>query len=716
MKATSTTTIAATNTDSFTYRASLVLIILLMCLPTVAISAAEEPQTGVIEFMAIEGNERPIIQGLHIESYVDIQASGLIAVVNLTQTFKNPSNQWVEGRYLFPLPDDAAVNGMEMHIGDRLIKGVIKEKQAAKKIYQQAKSAGKKASLMEQHRPNLFSQKVANIGPQEHIVVKLRYQQPISYKNEAFHLRFPMTITPRYIPGAQHQNQHPSSEANSHHQAVEVGDQGWGWANATTQVPDAHLITPPMVENTSTEAHMANPISINILLDAGLPLASIDSHYHDISTTKKGHQHLIELAKGKVTMDRDFSLSWKTTASATPTAAVFNETINGDDYSLIMLMPPILKQANNTANTIPKDSIFIIDTSGSMGGTSIRQAKKGLIFALQQLTQKDTFNIIEFNSQYSLFQQQPVQATKNNIQQAIHFVEKLNAGGGTEMLSALNAAFSQKQTEHHLKQIIFITDGSIGNEENLFSSIHKNLGSARLFTIGIGSAPNSFFMRKAAEFGRGSFTYIGDINEVNQKMADFFSQITQPNMRDISAHTKTEALTQLQNIDIFPKRIPDLYQGEPIMIAVRKDYEMDNLIIKGNYQGKPWQQLLSIKNGKNHAGISTIWARKKIESLLDDKRTGTAEDTIKPKVLNIALTHQLMSPYTSFVAVEEKISRQNNQAINTLPIPNIVAKGQTLQHINYPQTATPLWLHLFSGFISIFLALLLQRRYCKQGL
>ncbi|MGH1485608.1 MAG: marine proteobacterial sortase target protein [Cellvibrionaceae bacterium] len=676
-----------------------------------------EPSSGDMEFISLEQGKQTQISGLHIESRATMRISGMVAAVELTQRFKNPSQQWVEGRYVFPLPENSAVNAMEMIIGDRRIKGIIKEKQEAKKIYTEAKAAGKKTSLLQQHRPNLFSQKVANIGPEEEITITLRYTQTVDYNKGLFSLRFPMTLTPRYIPGktmASIDKKNDITEAQ--HTNPDIDDKGWGWSTPTNSVNDAHLITPPMVKHHSSNIKKQNPIEINIILDSGLPLAAVNSAYHDIIIKKQENKHIITLAEGSVSMDRDFDLSWQPVEKSVPQAAIFNETIDGDDYSLVMLMPPSSKSSNKKkGQTIPKETLFIIDTSGSMGGTSIKQAKAGLEFALQQLSPNDRFNIIEFNSNHSLFQQQPIAANKTNITKGINFVRGLQAGGGTNMLPALNEAFHQKNEETHLKQIIFITDGSVGNEEQLFLSINKNLNNARLFTVGIGSAPNSFFMRKSAEFGRGSFTYIGDINEVNIKMATLFTKITQPTMRDITIETDPPSINSKQILDIFPKRIPDLYNGEPIIVAIRKDYELSKLTIKGNHKNQAWAQSLALKNGKHNPGIGTLWARYKIESLLDEKRSGATEEKIKPKVIAVALTHQLMSPYTSFVAVEEKISRPANQTVKKSAIPNLVAKGQQLQNVNYPQTATPLWINILIGSLAFIIIILLQSNLNFRG-
>jgi Ca-activated chloride channel family protein len=663
--------------------------------------------SGEMELTSINTQHPSLRAALLIASEATMQVSGMIAMVELTQHFANDSDEWVEGRYVFPLPENAAVDGMELRIGKRVIKGLIKEKQQAKKMYQQAKSAGKKAALLEQHRPNMFSQQIANIAPHEKITVKLRYLQTIDYRQGVFSLRFPMTITPRYIPP---QSGSVTNSSVVEESAIAINKSGWGMASPTAQVPDADLMTPPI---SATANHL---IDLTVLLDAGLPLAEITSAYHNIVVTKSNQQHRISLSHGKVSMDRDFVLSWRATASATPRAAVFNETIAGDDYSLIMLMPPSVSTEKKSQQraSIPKEMIFIIDTSGSMGGTSIRQAKAGLKKGLQHLNATDRFNIIEFNSNYSLFYTQPVNASKSNVQQALAMVDNLQAGGGTEILPALTTAFQQDSQQTHLKQIVFITDGSIGNEEQLLTSIRQNIKASRLFMVGIGSAPNSFFMRKAAEIGRGSFTYIGDINEVGQKMTSLFNAISSPVMRDITVtdssinssinSANSAPIVGETNLEIFPSPIADLYAGEPLMISLHKDYEISALTITGTHQGQLWKETLALSNGKQHSGVAKIWARNKIASLVDNKRrdkSTSAQERLKQAIIDVALNHQLMSPYTSFVAVEEKISRPITKSVVQTPVANPLAKGQSLTSLSYPQTATSLWLHMLLGSISL---------------
>jgi Ca-activated chloride channel family protein len=679
----------------------------------------KESSTGDMYFSMMDENNSPMnpIHGLHIKSHVDIHISGMIAKVELQQTFKNPSDNWVEGRYVFPLPEKAAVNALTMTVGERLLKGEVKEKSEAKKIYQQAKSSGKKAALLVQHRPNLFSQNITNIGPQDTIVVHLSYLQDLSYQNDAFSLRLPMTLTPRYIPGAQIHEKLSLTDTdiqpNQPPKNISIDDQGWGWSPSSPVVPDAHLITPPL--QASQENKVINPISMHIQLDAGLPLASIKSAYHDITIEKKNSIHHIHFSNNEVSMDKDFLLTWKPTIDHSPQAAIFSETIDGDDYSMIMLMPP--RHDANKKQSITRETIFIIDTSGSMAGTSIRQAKDGLLHALQYLSPQDKFNIIEFNSSYSTLFTRSDFANNENIQTAESFVKSLKANGGTVMLPALQEALLaadnsllSPENSSYLRQIVFITDGSVGNESQIFDHIYKNLHNSRLFTIGIGSAPNLFFMRKAAQFGRGSFTSIGNIDEVEQKISSLFKKISSPVLYNIQVTGTNNSTNGENNLELTPDPIPDLYLDEPIQFYLRKDYELDILKITGQHQSTSWEQKLVFNHSKKHPGVSALWARNKIESLLDSQVTGASEETIKPNVLALALQHQLMSPYTSFIVTDTNISRNNESALKKAIAANATPHGQQWQSLSYPQTATPLWLNVILGFLSCMLLSLLRLR------
>lgn len=677
---------------------------------------SSDHSAGHLEFTNEHGHD---IEALHLGTDVNISVSGMVATVNYEQQFRNDSDQWLEAKYLFPLPETAAVNAMEIKIGERVIKGEIKEKQKARQIYQQAKKNGQRASLVEQQRPNMFSQKVANIGPGEIISVSIHYVQKVEYQFGEFSLRLPLTITPRYIPGTPLAG--PLAKGLTSDSDIVLNGSGWGWAAATDQVPDADFITPFMKSLSAAakdSGQISNTASITIALDAGLPLAIIESPYHDINISRTPQHHLVELSRNRETMDRDFVLQWQPVINQMPAAALFGEKISTDvdkdhDYIMLMLLPP---QENSSAEqnkpaALPRDVTFIIDTSGSMQGTSITQAKDSLHMALQSLSPQDHFSIIEFNSKHRRYKDDPIIASRNNIINAQQYVSQLNAGGGTEMFAPLKDALTRHQYEREqaVEQIVFITDGSVGNEQALFQLIHENLASARLFTVAIGSAPNSFFMRKAAQFGRGSFTHIGNSAEVSEKMTKLFSQLQSPVLRDIKIDWPESI-----NVEMFPQRIPDLYTGQPLLITAKISAEDKNslsgidITVSGDTASAPWTQTLSVSKPVLRTGVGSLWARDKISALLDKKSSGVSEDKIKPDVLKVALTHQLISPYTSFIAVEKAVARPADKIIKTKAIANITPKGQSLQAHTYPQGALGLPWKLLLGLIALILALLIN--------
>jgi len=631
------------------------------------------------------------------QSKVHIKVSGMVAHVSLEQTFQNNSQQWVEGTYVFPLPDEAAVNRMRMKIGERIIEGEIKEKEQAKQIYHEAKAGGKKASLVSQQRPNMFTSKVANIGPAEIITVQLEYIETIAYDQGQFGLRFPMTITPRYIPGSPLQDY--DSESGG---ALVAGASGW--ALDTDQVPDASEITPFINPKTSTPQQLINPIIITAELDMGMPLQAVESAYHNIVLSRKDNRYQLRLATDKVSMTQDFSLNWRPQPGSAPRAALFSEQIDGQSYALLMMVPPVKSNgAENEPSVLPKEAIYIIDTSGSMDGVSIEQARQSLLFALAQLNPQDRFNVISFNSTTHTLFNSAVAANTQNIDYARRYVSGLQSGGGTEMLSALQAALRDEAEVGFVRQVMFITDGAVGNEEALFTTIHRQLGNSRLFTVGIGSAPNSHFMRKAAQFGRGSFTHIGRVGEVQEKMISLFSKLDNPIVSDIQVNWPTGV-----KVETYPKRLPDLYSGEPLLVAVKTTALQGAVSLFGKTASKGWQQDIQLNGVQKHSGVATLWAREKIASLLDEKTTGRPEPEVRQAVLDVALTHQLVTPYTSFIAVEQVISRPAEEGLNAETVLNARAKGQAAQTYAYPQTATGAQLSLLWGALLLLIAAIVK--------
>ncbi|WP_281645694.1 marine proteobacterial sortase target protein [Parendozoicomonas sp. Alg238-R29] len=707
------TTLKAQQTDSLSFFAITLALLLGLQVINLEADANTEQYTTIAEVEAGQllyktGDYGQYQQAVLKESKADIAISGMVAQVKLTQTFTNTTNSWQEGVYVFPLPDDAAVYQMRLTIGERVVEGQIKEKQQAKKIYQQAVNSGKRAALVEQERPNMFTTSVANIAPKDTISVTLSYQQTIQYDHERFSLRFPMTITPRYIPGQ------PIAPTAAEEIVIDAGS---GWGVPTHQVPDADRITPRVLPPNFSPEHIQNPMRLNVTLDAGMTLASIASPSHALQTTRNNSVYQIAPSNTVVPMDKDFILSWRPAPEATPKAALFaektltpsNQLLENEQHVLLMLMPP---QGSLKTQRVAREMIFVIDTSGSMGGTSIRQAKQALATTINRLAPQDRFNIVEFNSDFRVLYPQPVAADRKNIRQALSYIRSLKASGGTEMAPALQAALAEQDEtpKGYIRQVVFMTDGSVGNEEALFQQIQRQLGNSRLFTVGIGSAPNSWFMRKAAEIGRGTHTWIGSTNEVAKKMSALFQKLESPLATDITLHWP-EGL----QVDMLPARVPDLYAGEPVIVSarIRGQAIEKELTITGRNGSHRWNKQLSLQNAAQSEGISRLWARTKIENLEDGKTRGEDSEQVRNKVLPLALKNQLVTAYTSFVAIDQTPARTTEALQKKNVIPNTTPAGQSpqLQAMKshaWPQTANGTGFNLIAGLLALLAALILR--------
>jgi Ca-activated chloride channel homolog len=580
------------------------------------------------------------IEALQLQTDVDIEVTGAIARAKVKQQFKNSSALWAEGIYVFPLPERAAVDHFRMIVGERIIEGQVKERITARKTYQQAKAAGKKASLIEQQRPNVFTTSLANIAPGEEISVEFEYQQVIDYKDGSYRLRFPMVVGPRYH-GARDT---VTSAASTPATGVQYGN-----------MDDSSVVT-----ETDPVNHNNNPTRIHVLLDAGVSLYDLSSSYHriDINQTSENRYSISTIGEN-IPADRDFELVWVPQLNSKPQLSAVTQVNNKTDddtskYTLLTLLPPDLSHLQQRIQA--RDVVFVIDVSGSMAGTSIGQAKASLINALDGLSAIDRFNIIWFNNEAGKLFPDTIETSADNKRYAKTFIENLEANGGTEMKPAMQLALSGQESYSRFRQVIFITDGNIANESELFALIDRQLGDSRLFTIGIGSAPNSYFMRKAAQKGRGTYTYIGDINEVNEKTSALFKKIENPALINIQL-TIDNGVNQA-GYEVFPESIADLYADETATVLIKGNRIPEHITVRGDYGNTEWQASARLHT-TSRDGIRIAWAREKISALMDqlhETRSGDNNEeqtqSIKRQITDTALRYHLVSRYTSMVAVD----------------------------------------------------------------
>jgi Ca-activated chloride channel family protein len=584
---------------------------------------------------------------------INVDVSGPVARTHVTQRFENPADGWVEGVYVFPLPENAAVDTLKLVIGDRFIEGQVKERQEARRIYDTAKAQGVKASLVEQERPNIFTNQVANIGPHETVVVQIEYQQRLQFDQGQYHLRVPLVVAPRYSPAA------PSG-------LIAVGS-GGVVTRIADPVPDRDRLSAPVIR---PEAGTTNPVTLAVHLATGFPLGAITSDSHPIGVTRQGRSGaIVTPGDGDIPADRDFTLTLAPVAGAMPDVSILKERMGDSDYVLALVMPP---SAGARTQKLPREVIFVLDNSGSMGGESIRQAKAGLLEGLARLTPADRFNVIRFDDTLTVFFPAPVAATPENVARARAYVSSIEARGGTEMLPALLAALKDATPEAtgRLRQVIFLTDGSVGNEAQLFSAISERLGRSRLYTIGIGSAPNSYFMSGAARAGRGTFTYIGSTDQVTSRMSELFAKLEHPVMTNLVAQWPNAVQGEA-----WPNPLPDLYTGEPILITLKTPDAKGQWTLTGDLDGKPWRTTLDLSRAQAASGIEKLWARTKITALEDSRVRGADPGDVDKAVLAVALDHHLTSRLTSLVAIDITPSRAVGETLTSAQVPLNLPKG-----------------------------------------
>ena len=616
----------------------IIIIVFLMQVSTILasnnihIKSVNDVKEGSFLIENEEGNRYELMPTVDTDIEIDIK--GMVASTTVDQMFTNHSNKPIEAVYVFPLPPNSAVNNMSMIIGDRIIQGLMKEKAAAKKTYEKAKKEGKRTTLTEQQRPNIFTNKVANVMPGDTIIVRLQYVNELKYENGNFNIRFPMVVAPRYIDGSR-----------------VLGYSGTGWSYDTDIVPDASKITPKVVPD---GMRSGNAISLTVNLDSGLEINDIVSSSHKIIKKKKGvGKYEIKLKNNKNIPNKDFVMNYKIKKGKEPKAALFINENKDENYFMLMAVPPSKIEKNKV--DIGKEIIFIIDISGSMEGLSIDQAKKGLQYSISKLNSNDLFNIIAYNDRYFSMNQSSIIINEGNVSDAYKFIENLSANGGTKALDPLKYAMMMEPAEEKIKMIIFITDGDIGNERNMFNAVDNYLGNSRLFSVGIGSAPNGHLLEKVSQKGRGTYTYINNINHVDEKMKELLDKIDMPVLTDIRLELNGMA-------ELYPNPLPDLFINEPLIVYGKIDNEnIDN--ISSFFSGKMSSGYfkieipINVSNGVENDGVRDIWARKKIDNLIDDWHLG--DSNAKKKVIDLSIKHNLMSRFTSFVAVEEKIVNPN---------------------------------------------------------
>lgn len=567
--------------------------------------------------MSVHGPNTPEMVLPATATEVEIEVAGMVAHARVRQRFINPGNDFLEGQYRLPMPADSAVFAMRIELDGRLIEGEIREREAARIEYEAAKSAGMATALVERQSADTFATRVANIPPRSEVNVEIEYFQSIGYQDGRFELVFPLTIRPRYGNTA-------------------INDLG---AAIDAAAPAA------------TTSSVTLPARIEVRVAAGIPILKPESSSHLIDVSGKNSEFRIHTRSEHIAADRDFVLSWAPKAAATAQTASFVEDIDGQRYVSLMLVPP-----TQVGPRLPRELILVLDSSGSMLGAAWDGAQKAADFALTQLQTGDYFNVVDFDSSATALSPMSLPVNAQTIATAREFVATRSADGGTEIAGAINTALSLPPINERLRQVVFITDGAVGNEDAIYRQIVERNSEARLFMVGIGNAPNRAFLRRSAELGRGFAEVIESIDAVDAPLRAMFRRIDAPVLKGIEVQWPG-------NAEAWPKTMPDLYAGEPLWLTSRIDDDSGEVKVRALSQNGDYAKSLSMAKATPAIGIAKIWARRKIQALEDELNLGADEATVRADVLRTALEHRLLSRFTSFVAVEKVVRRQDADAL-----------------------------------------------------
>ncbi len=650
-----------------------ILLVLFLCLFTLnffpaeaAVPASPGETSGSLGVIGKDGSIAGSCPLRHTEVCGAI--SGFLARVTVTQNFENSAAEKIEAVYTFPLPDNAAVDDMTIQVGNRTVRGLIKKREEAKAIYEHAKLTGHVAALLDQERPNIFTQAVANIMPGEQVAVTISYLQTLEYEDGAYQFVFPMVVGPRYIPGQ------------------EIGKQSGGWAPDTDKVPDASKIAPHVAPPGTRAGH---DVSIELAIDAGVPVQQLHSSSHAIDVVRTGASTAtVKLQNLAAIPNKDFILKYDVAgkqisdavlseavmSQAAPSQITKSKSLPGGYFTLILQPPARIPESDIT----PKELVFVLDTSGSMWGFPLEKAKKLVSHALDELYPGDTFNIITFSGDTHILFPKPVYPTAENIRIAKELLRTRTGGGGTEMMSAIRAALVPSDSQDHLRVVCFLTDGYVGNDLEIIGEVQKH-ANARVFAFGIGTAVNRFLIEGMARAGRVESEIVTLNDKADEAAHRLYQRLRSPLLTDVSIDWGG-----LPVADVYPQRLPDLFSGKPLVVSGRYTSAASGTIrIRGKRAGEDFSREVPVTltgNTGTDRTLASFWARRKIDALMSQDLPGLQSGNMKPPLQNeitqLGLDYRLMTQFTSFVAVEERVVTENGKP-QRIEVPVEMPQGVT---------------------------------------
>jgi Ca-activated chloride channel homolog len=615
---------------------------------------------------ALDSSGRPAGECPLKHTAVRAEVSGFISRVTVTQEFENPFEDKIEAVYVFPLPQAAAVDDMTMLVGGRMIKARIMRRDEAQAAYQEARSRGNVASLLEQERPNIFTQSVANILPGQSVRVVISYVETLKYEAGAYEWSFPMVVGKRYMPSGAGGGSRPTAvqpqESDSAEQPTDAAagqpeqedsgtqqQEAGGAQDSDARTTGAARVNPPHMPKGMRAGH---DISIEVSVDAGVPLEAVTSRTHEIEVERSGAGGALVRLKGGATIpNKDFHIKYDVAGGRIEDAVLAHASERGRFFTLILQPPDRIAPAQ----VVPKELVFVLDTSGSMEGLPIEKAKETMRLALEGLYPQDTFNLITFAGDTHVLFDKPVPATPANLAKARRFLETRNGVGGTEMMKAIRAALDPSDAQGHLRIVCFMTDGYVGNDFEIISEVQKH-PNARVFSFGVGSSVNRFLLDKMAEHGLGAVDYVSLDEDGGRAARRFHERVRNPLLTDIYVDWGS-----LHVADVYPRRVPDLFGAAPLILSGRYTAGGRGVVrLRGRMAGQAFEREIAVELPESQPGnevLATLWARRRVEDLLSEDYEGTqrgeTREDLRETITSLGLEYRLMTQFTSFVAVEE---------------------------------------------------------------
>lgn len=557
---------------------------------------------------------------------VDVRISGVMADITVTQTYTNNGDSTIEAVYIFPASTRAAVHNMVMKVDDREIRAVIEERDEAKKIYEEARKEGKRASLLEEKRPNVFRMSVANITPSSKVEVELSYTELLIPEEGVYEFVYPTVVGPRYVSKSEYRDG--------------VADP---WAGN------------PYLEKEDVSVSAFN---LNMILTNPTPVQEVlcETHECDIDFLDENKVRIVTTKADEG--NHDFITKYRLAGDQIQTGMMFYEDKGGENYFMAMLQPP---KRIKPENIPPREYIFIMDVSGSMSGFPMSVSKNIMTELLRGLRPDDRFNILQFAGDSKVFSRKSLPADQENIRKANQFVLNSSGGGGTELYSAMKRALKLSVPDDNVsRSFVIMTDGYVTLENRTFDLIRKNLGSANVFAFGMGTSVNRFLIEGMAHAGGGKPFFAINEREAKKQAGRFLKYISNPVLTDIQI-----SFEGFRAYDILPAQVPDLFASRPLIVSGKYEGEAAGSIIVKGYSGNmPYQKQVSVSKQKEEKdkALKYLWAREKIRLISDYEKIEDNKE-LQEQLVKLGKEYNLLTRYTSFVAVDSLIVNEGGEQV-----------------------------------------------------